>query len=281
VSGSGTLKNDRPPIVCRIIPQSVVSGHNPPAMESPEAAVLAEPPRPITAQVRRRAWVESGVKLWWLSALALVLASLIVLGFEFSNWQHQKRLIEQSVIVDAKAYETNGMKVPGRNMAVEGGTFEVYFRHDGKDHVVTGPFEGRTGHIISGEPIQIRIDPADPTRWTARLEPPGFAMRLIGPSITLAPAIPLLLIAILKRVGVINLFRSGQQRTATVVNTVNTPLAPGSAYVRCALLDSDDRRVIQVLLPARYGRPGKGEEIELIVDEKDITRAVAAAPFIV
>ncbi len=248
-------------------------------MEPDAPVILASPPRPITARVRRRAWMESGVRLWWVCAVATFVAAAAVLTIEVVNWIEQKKLFQNSVLVDAQAYETNGLQLAGRNLLIEGAVFEVRYTHQGKLYSVEGPLEGLSGHIISGKVFQIRIDPDSPERWTARITPPSFALRWLGPGITFLPALPLLLIAMIKRSRVISLFQNGQQHTAAVVNTANTPLAPLCHVVRCALLDNDDRRVIQVLQPTRYGKPVKGDEIELIVDPQNIVRAIAAAAY--
>jgi len=191
------------------------------------------------------------------------------------------RLIKTGTRVDDAVIWLTGARVKGRPIGEQDGVI-VEFKWKGEDVAIRGRrLAGWTDGILSGEVRTIYVDPNDSTNYTARTEPPPMGRLLIGPMLLCAFAAVLLALSIVKRRGVLAIWRNGEAREAAVVETKQTALAPRSRLVRCALTAGNDRRVINVYVPHRAGNPQPGETIWILMPTGRPEKAVAAASFVV
>ena len=119
----------------------------------------------------------------------------------------------------------------------------------GKKYEVSAPYlEGRKSEefLIVGNTIPIRIDPADPNRWTARLAPAPLGLELIGGAITLVTGLFVVLLGYWKRARVLRTWRDAKSVGAIVLEARHTALSPGAWAVRCSPIEEGDDRVFEV-----------------------------------
>jgi len=126
--------------------------------------------------------------------------------------------------------------------------------------------------------VPIIVDRADPTRWTARLEPSSLPQQLL-PALLLLPFVVVpFFVALLNRARVLRTYRDGEALLATIVGVGHSAAAPGSRLVRCALHTAGENRVIKTLLPTRK-TPPVGQSLWLIAPPARPQQAIPAALF--
>ena len=237
---------------------------------------LPEPPRPLTARARRGAWTEPRVRLWWLAAAAVAATALGLLAVRYLQWRADTRLVREGRVVEAFIYASEGFPVPGRNRPPSS---HVTLRYtvDGKDYEVVGYLEGRKEFYVTHTYVPIRVAPDDPLRWTARTEPDPLWFRLIGGMILLPVPVVLALVALLKRAGLLRLWRNGRLVEAVVIDSRHTALAPRARFVRCAAVDVGDKLVRGVHVPRHAADVTRGDVVWLVADPRGGPRAVAVS----
>jgi hypothetical protein len=245
----------------------------------PDLSRPPDPPRELTPLVRRRAWTEPRVRLWWLFALGVLLVS------ELSTWWSERRLLTSGVqvkaVITSAQDKLNHITVPDKNMPSDS-VCTLEFTLDGKPHTVRGVLaehRERGSSITTGpkHPVALRVDPADPQRWTDRTVMPALAARqFIGALIGAPVAALLALLAVLKRRATTAVWRSGPAGPALVLGVGQTPVAPRSRSVRCTAADSNDKRVFTVYLPAGAA-PVEGGDLLWVVRPAGRSSPVYAA----
>jgi hypothetical protein len=236
---------------------------------------LPQPPRPLTPRVRRHSWTEPGVRSWWLVASAVTLATLYFLASGYYTWWRDVRLIRSGREVSAFIYAADGYPIPGRHRPVSS-PVELHYEVDGKKYEVEGFLRGRTEPFVVQTYVPIRVDPADPSQWTARTHPDALWPEMLG-GLMLLPAVPILAaVVFLRWARVLRLWRNGRAVEAVVLESSQTALAPRSRFVRCAPADPSDKRIVGVYVPDRAGRLAPGDTLWLLTDPAGGSRAAAA-----
>lgn len=129
--------------------------------------------------------------------------------------------------------------------------------------------------IFVGDTIDIRVDPADPRRWTDRTQPKPWIAEFTIVVLLLPLLFVLGLLALLRRQQVLNVWRKGEAAAAVVVDHKQTATAPFSRVVRFTFADGRDRRVWSTLHPAQ-GAPQPGETMWVIFPPGKPARAIVA-----
>ena len=235
-----------------------------------------EPPRPLTPRARRGAWTEPRVRLWWLSAAAVAAAGLTLLATRYLQWRNDSRLVREGRVVQAFIFASDYFPVPGRRRPPNS-VATLRYEVDGKEYEVHGLLEGRKEFYVTHTYIPIRVDPADPGRWTARALPDPLWFRLIGGAMLLPVAALAALVALLKRASLLRLWRGGPAVEAVVIDSRHTAIAPRSRFVRCAAVDPGDKLVRGVHVPQHAAAVGPGDPLWLVADPRGGSRAVAAS----
>ena len=220
-----------------------------------------DPPRPLTPRAARRAWVEPTVRPWWLMAAAVLLA---VGGYSVAQLVERanlNRLTTAGVPVAAKVVSTDNRSIVGQAATTEEQA-NLTFDWHGQPTTARG-FLSHNSTI--GATIPIRVDPADPTVWTDQTESAPL-VRSLFVGLAVFPLVPVLLaVAVVRRAAVARTVRLGRAAVAVVADRRQTPIAPLSYAVRCALPDGADRRLRTVYVPHVGRSLAKGDEIWLLL----------------
>ena len=209
------------------------------------------PPRELSARIRRRAWLEPHVRFWWLAALVLILSALYLLTSRFLAWQDSSRLIVSGVPVPATVLQVDESVVRGKSEPGDKAT-RLEYQYGGKTYEVSVAYlEGRRAEqfLIIGQPITIRVDPSDPSRWTPRQSPAPLGQELIGGIIALPIAVLIALLSLWLHRRAVRTWRSGQAARGLVLSARHTALAPRAWSVRATPADEQDKRVFTVFVP--------------------------------
>ncbi len=244
-----------------------------PAAVSPADAPPAAP-RGVDATIIRRAWRDPHSRAWFIAAAVVAVIMLWVLGDQTLRWLTERTLIKQGLVVSALVAEANG--IPRESFQPKDSEATLVFTHEGREYKVAGRLYGRTEPIVVKKNVDIRIDPANPLRWTYRSEPVPLVQELVVGLALLPAAAVLVGIGMWLRRRLISTWRDGNATEALVLETGNSPIAPLSRTVRCVDIHSSERRPINVFVP-RGRRVAKGDVIWLLVPKSG--RPVAAATF--
>jgi hypothetical protein len=224
-------------------------------------AALPEPPRLLTAGVRRRCWTEPRVRAWWIAAAVLGMIALAFAVSGWAAWRTDTRLAERGITVDASIYAVDFISRPGASFDPSNPA-RLQFPWRGRPYTTHSArkLDGYDRFIVIGDPVQVRVDPDDPENWGTLVEPMPLARRLLAALLTLPAAGGTLLAAIWRRSRLARLWRVGTATPALVLNSAPTALAPHSRAVRCTPAGEADRRVFTVYAPA-----ADAEELVILV----------------
>jgi hypothetical protein len=128
-----------------------------------------------------------------------------------------------------------------------------------------GPIETKKpDELHTGQTIDIRYDPANPTHWTDRSEPRPWPEQLL----TVLILLPLLALAlammIWRRRQMLRVWRDGNEMIGRVIELRQSPIAPRSRALRLAL-NSPDRKIVSILYPLSSPPLQKDDEMILVV----------------
>jgi hypothetical protein len=210
-----------------------------------------------------------------VAAAGVLLVSLYFLTSRYLKWREDMVLIRDGQLIQAYVYSADGYPIAGRRRPPTS-PVELHYEVGGKKYQVQGYLTGRKESFVIQSNVPIRIDPGDPARFTAREEPTSLMLQLVGGLILLPFAVLLALVAVVQRVRLLKLWRTGRTLDAIALDARHTALAPRSWLVRCAPADADDKRVLSVYVPERAQRPARGESLWLVADAGGAPRAVAA-----
>lgn len=233
------------------------------------------PPREVTPAVRRRAWLEPRVRMWWLAALAVLVIAGYFAVTQYLAWRSRADLITRGIEVQAEVLRADSPDIRGRFIN-PGEMALIRFTHGGqlREHRATFPVR-----LPAGDTRPVHVDPDDPSRWTLETEVPPLGRELVVLWF-IAPLIPIVLgVAWLRRRGVVNLWRNGAAHRAIVVDARPTAFSPLSRAVRCTLADVSDKRVITVTIPTRKLSVTPGDGLFLLALPDRYDKAVAARAF--
>ncbi|MGF1634706.1 MAG: DUF3592 domain-containing protein [Phycisphaerae bacterium] len=247
---------------------------------APAAATAQVPtvPRAPTARARQRSWGEQPVRLWALTAVVLLLATVVVTITSTSNALRIRELLTQGIEAEATIITFIGTRTPSfaRNQApsarieyvIDGRTF------DAQDELPSGPGQWRVG-----DTVPIRVDPQDPMNfdypggvgwWTA----------MVKIILVLPFALLVTVVAFVKRRGMMKLWRDGEVAEAEVVAVKQTALAPLSSYVGFRYSYGYDNRVYHLYWPNKLGRLEPGDVLNVLRPKDKRRPAVAAGAWV-
>ncbi len=135
---------------------------------------LPSPPRSITARARRRSWAEPAVRRWMILAIVVAISLAILGGKNFVAGLAERKLIVSGVVTTAKIAdarpEADGTVAYTLN----------YTDQAGNAVEADGPIETKKpDELHTGQTIEIRYDPVQPTHWTDRSEPRPWPEQLL------------------------------------------------------------------------------------------------------
>lgn len=241
-------------------------------------SILA-PPRPITSTARRRAWAEPGVRLWWMSAIAVTLVIVYLVASRALEHLQRAALLEEGIAVTAHIEQ-----IVGRHQQTRATPVPVRLRYalpDGRQFIDTAvtPLEATSNEDVLhvDDPLPIRVDPQNPARWTEDRPPRSF-FASIGIAAALLPLVILLfLLAWMKRRSVLAVWRNGEATQAAVLGQKASALAPRSQLLSISLANDPENRVVSLLHPRKVGELSKGDSIVVVAPPGKPQKAVEAS----
>lgn len=236
-------------------------------------------PREVTRRVRRRAWVEPRVRIWWLAALvvAAIAGALIIDGLRARA--HERWLVEHGAHVDAIVAEANSEMVRGRPQPPSS-LVRLQFTWKGQVYnTALRALPGREKWIVTGSILPIHINPGDPLDWTWLEVPQPLLTQVIGGAIALCIAMLAALAAVWARGRVLRTWREGPADEALVVDSRPAGLAPRSRAVRVTPADEADPRIFNIYVPPPLASVARGDALWIIRPSRNRGAALAAAWF--
>ena len=155
---------------------------------------------------------------------------------------------------------------------------DIKYTVEGKEYRPYGVLAGRREQVRTRTLVPIYVSRADPSRWTARTEPARLWGELLGAFMLAPGAVVLLAVAWLKRRSVLRVYRDGEAVLAEVMGVGQTPSAPFSRLLRCAMDRGQGVTVVKTILPASR-HLARGDLVWLIVPPGKSAPAIAAALF--
>jgi hypothetical protein len=200
--------------------------------------------------------MEPRVRAWWLMAMAAIGIAVYLAVGSFREVRSLEELIRKGHAVRATVTSAVIDSAPGRSVDIE-------YTLNGKSHRSTGPLWARHKDLGRSKTVAIRVDPADPDRWTD-LETVSFGQRLFLPGLLLATAALMLALAVLRRMHAVRAWRQGELIPAVVSHVRQSPTAPFSRQLCIACLEGKDRRIHSIFIPMTPTAPQPGERIWLL-----------------
>lgn len=247
----------------------------------PSAALTTPPPpapREPTPSLRRRSWIDARVRIWWMLAAGLIVVAGYFVAKELARSSHDRWLISSGTAVQAQVLEANGISLPNKSYTPEErAVFKLRYEIEGKPPVeMVTRLKDQREAVVTGGQVKLFVDPGDPSRWTDRKEISLMHDTLVG--VMLTPiAVLMLVVAIVRRAGLLRTWRTGLPLRVVVVDARQTAAAPLSRLVRFTLGGAHDKRVFSTLVPARLGNLHPGDAIWLIAPEDRPGQAIVPA----
>lgn len=259
------------------MPSAQLDSANP---EHSPAGAPAAPPREVTGTIRRKAWGERRVRLWWLLGAGLLVVTCYYAISRIYSWSEENRLITQGVKVMGEvvgwsgglATKTQHFKLPANTVV------NIEYTYNGQVYQDSSELMGRTEEIQTRTPLAFFIDPNNPRRWTTRTVPASFMTETLAALMLFPFVILLFAFALLSRRRVLRIYREGEAIVGEVMSVAHSAAAPLSRMISCAAHVGGDDRVIKILLPTRKA-PAVGETLWLLASPNRPEQAVPVALF--
>jgi len=236
-------------------------------------------PRAVSGRVRWRAWNDPRARFAWAVGIVMLLSGVgfIIAGLHARYLQNQ--LIKNGVVIDATVFQAGAEQIKNKMRSPEDVVILQFPWHGQLHEAHPRVLEGRKDPIIVGGPVQIHVDPNNPENWTPLNEPLPLLQQILGGLLLIPIALMAFAASLWLYGGVLRLWRSGQAVEALALDSHHSALAPLSQTVRCTPADEQDKRVFNVCLPAKAGRPNRGDVIWVLCRSEKSTRAAAAEWF--
>lgn len=236
------------------------------------------PPRPVTPRARRRAWAEGSVRLWWMSAIVIGLIASYLAVTQLADALANRRLIEQGHLVEATVVELDQTRSTMTRPMDRNFSREVVLQYTppgGVEQEVRGRLDARPGETVQvGQTMKIRVDPANPRRWTDRSRAKAWLAEMTSVALLVPLVAALLVVALLRRAAILRVWREEPASEAVVVDTAHSAMAPRSRALRLTI--KGDTRVFSTLYPLRAGVPAVGETLWVVAPPGKPQKAVVA-----
>lgn len=250
--------------------------------EQPPAGAPAAPPREVTGMIRRKAWGERRVRLWWMLGVGLLVVTCYYAVSRIYSWTEETRLITQGVKVTGEVVGwSGGQTAKNQHAKLPANTVvNIEYTYNGKLYEDSSELVGRTEQIETRTPLALFIDPKNPQHWTARMTPASIWTEALAALMLFPFVILLFVFALLSRRRVLRIYREGEAFVGEVMGITHSAAAPFSRMISCAARfgDDEDERVIKILLPTRK-TPPVGETLWLVALPNRAEQAVPVALF--
>jgi len=229
-------------------------------------------PRALTPRARDRSWREPPVRFCWLSTIALLLVALYMFGSRYVEWRAEAALVQSGTPVTAKVYDLSSDRTG--SVLPFGERVRVRYELKGVQYDVEGALVDIGQRYLTGDTINLRVDPENPQRWTNRQETTLLAARLIGGYMALLAAAGTAIAAWVTRNHYRAIWRNGILREALVAAHEQATAAPQSVRLRCHVTKGREVVVVLVCVPQNQKVPAVGEKTWLICEEQNWRNAI-------
>jgi hypothetical protein len=208
--------------------------------------------------------MEINVRPWLAIMLLMLLAGIAMGAYGYIQASHERRIIESGTPVTATVanlgQDTRQMPRDEPVRVTLGYTDPVSRRTISSERLI----HRKPGAVIKlKDEIPVRIDPADPTFWTARTEPVPILQPLLVPLVILPVVLICGLATFWQRGRVMKVVKAGSIKRATVASVRQSPLAPLSKQIGVTI-EGADRTVRQAYWPSGNGAIAKGDAIDIL-----------------
>jgi hypothetical protein len=218
------------------------------------------------------------VRLWWLSAIVIGLIASYLGVTQLAAALEDRRLIVQGRPVEATVVELDQTRSTMTRPMDRNVPREVVLQYETPDAgplEVKGRLDPRPGESVQvGQTLQIRVDPADPRRWTDRSRAKAWLAEMTSVALLVPLVAALLIVALIRRAAVLRVWREGHASEAVVVDTAHSAMAPRSRALRLTI--KGDTRVFTSLYPVRAGVPAVGDTVWVVAPPGRPHKAVVA-----
>jgi hypothetical protein len=220
------------------------------------------------------------VRVWIILTLAVAFVSAY-----FTITRVQEALTERWLFdhgVDVKATYTLVNYNPGPNTHPRNESLpaSIKFKLNGTEYTREIQLEPKPGAFaVVGKDIDIKVDPNNPDRFAETKELPPWSHELAVIAVLIPILVIVVILVLLKRRGVLRVWRDAPLAEATIVELRHTPVAPLSSVVRFTLADGPDKRIWTTLMPSS-AKPEIGQRIWLICPAENPGRAIVAKLYI-
>ncbi len=248
------------------------------SISAEDAVRPPDPPRPVTAGVRRRTWGEARVRPWWILGLFLLIVAVYFVSGNVARSRRGRWLVEHGIKGQAYLDRVGAEVVKGKRY-----TADAALRVD-----MTVTLPGRPPYKVVDQTlpdnretlecqttIPIYVDPANPKRFTTTATFSTAYDLLVG-AILLPFILCLFGYAFFLRGRYLSLWKHGDAAVAVVLDSRQSPIAPLSRVVRCALRDHKSASVFSLLIPNRMGALQPGDNLWIIVNLRRPARVLLA-----
>lgn len=242
---------------------------------------LPAAPRAITAKARRRSWAEASVRTWMILTLVICGVTAYLYSARITAGMKDRTIIANGLPIRATVIAIDGVAAPG-STALRRNRPTVIIRYlDSNAQEITS--EQQLGALVDGavtvgRELEIRVDPANPAKWSDRTEPQPWSAELSVPLLITPFCFICILILFIRRKGVLRVWQTGEPAVAQIVEVRQSPIAPRQQQVSYALAEGG--QVCKMLFPLSEGPLSVGDEVIVVAPPNDPARAVAAELYI-
>ncbi|MFI5381091.1 MAG: hypothetical protein ACHRHE_17475 [Tepidisphaerales bacterium] len=238
-----------------------------------------DPPRTLTAGVRRRAWTEARVRPWWMLGLVLLVIGAYFVSTNLARSIRGRRLVKYGIQGEARLDRIGPETVKGKRFAADPSlTVDMTVTLPGQPpyNILDVTLPDNRDTLETQTRIPIYVDRADPKRFTTTTTFSIGVDLLLG-GVLLPFIVVLFAYAWFLRGRYLGLWKNGDAAVAVVVDSRQSPIAPFSRIVRCALRDHKRiDTVFSLLVPNRLGAFQPGDNLWIIVNLRRPSRAILA-----
>jgi hypothetical protein len=255
-------------------------------MSEPIPAAIPAAPRPITPAATKMSWKETPVRVAGATAaLSLVALAYLALAGVISG-NAERAFDAAAVPAPATVLEIDGLTNQQARSRSDTMRVKLRAKVQGVDEpqVFEGYLPANTGKppLSVGDRIEdLKVMPKDFRDFSDRAPRPWISHLWVP--LSLLPAFGLFLaLSVAQRKYILKLWQNGEAKQASVVaDAARAPLAPGARILKLAHTDSSlGQRVFSVAYPDSLGVPKRGDTLDVIVDPKKPSRALAARAYV-
>jgi len=245
---------------------------------------LTIPPAPRIphARAKKQSWREPSVRSAFIGTFLVGLILAIVTFRVVSNELESRRFVSEGHSVQGRVTQLAGKDHADqlKRDAVLDARLAFKLPGDEREREVDGKLSAKPAVLArKGELIDIIVS-KDGKKWIEKTEPASWSSVLMGSAFLLPVFILALAILLFNRARVLKRFKTGEHRLGRVGDVLRSATSPGSRLLRVSLVEGEDKRLFNVIWPNQLGEIDADHAIDLIVDPKNPTKALAARAYL-